>query len=100
MNNIKNIELVKESYSLDKITQINIKSYNLNNVYNSKQTGIFPQDVENILPELIYFRDDWNDTNKYVKYDNLIPHLVNCIKELNNKINSLTNELQEIKNNN
>jgi hypothetical protein len=90
----ENIEQVSESYSLEKILQIDIKSYNyIKDSLKTKQTGIIAQELENIFPEAVYKKDNEdNNSIKSIKYTQMIPHLINCIKEL-------YNELQEVKQN-
>ncbi len=90
----ENIEPVSESYSLEKILQIDVKTYNyIKDTDKKKQTGVIAQQLEEIFPEAIYLKDK-EDVNsiKSVKYTQMVPHLINCIKELYKEVQELKNK--------
>jgi len=69
----------------------NIGGYSFNwnenqDLYSGKDFGIIAQEILEIMPELVRQRD-----NGYlgVKYDGLIPLLIEAIKELKKEINEL-----------
>jgi len=57
------------------------------NKRNKKDYGFIAQDIEKILPELIYE----NNSYKGIKYDKITTYLVKAIQELNNKFDNLSN---------
>lgn len=87
--------IVKMSESLEKVNQINGYSYNyINN--ETKLVGVIAQELEAILPEAVYnftpegVTPDIAVPYKAVRYDLIVPLLVEAIKELNAKVNDLT----------
>ncbi len=82
--------------ALDKISQIDTFKYVLNNeakslyaVSDKIQYGVSAQDVQNVLPEAV---SDFEINNKKyltLSYDNLIPLLIESIKELKTRIEIL-----------
>lgn len=91
----KNILSVNESYSMSKLLDIDIKSYNYTFDNSGKlHTGVIAQEIEKILPEVIeiskkYGLDDFHS----VHYSGLIPHLINAVKLLKREINELKEKL-------
>ena len=69
---------------LDKIDFIHGYKYSMLGMENEHQVGLIAQELKDILPEAIY-----TDANGYlgIRYNNMIPFLVECIKELKEKIN-------------
>jgi len=87
----ENIEPVEESYSLQKILQIDVKTYNyIKDNNKKKQTGIIAQELETIFPEAIYLNNE-NDSEsiKTIKYTQMVPHLINCVKEIYKELNDM-----------
>ena len=68
--------------SLDNIDKINGYSYTRNDVTNVHQRhlGVIAQEVEAILPDLVYEHD--KSKIKSVNYNGLIAMLIECVKEL------------------
>ena len=68
--------------SLDNIDKINGYSYTRNDVTNIHQRhlGVIAQEVETILPELVYEHN--KSKIKSVNYNGLIAMLIECVKEL------------------
>ena len=57
--------------------------------------GVIAQEVESVLPEIVATRDDGY---KAVKYEKLVPLLIEAVKSQQQTIDELKAELQEIKN--
>jgi hypothetical protein len=82
--NISNIQ-----NSLEKVEQLNGIYYNLMND-DKRSIGLIAQDVEKIIPEVVYTNKD--DT-KSIAYGNIIAVLVESIKELTKRIKKLEEKL-------
>tara|TARA_E500000318_G_scaffold112057_1_gene133744 strand:+ start:1720 stop:2676 length:957 start_codon:yes stop_codon:yes gene_type:complete len=87
-DNIKPIE-----GALDKISQISGNTFNWNDnheVFKGKRDiGVIAQEVEKIAPEIVETRENGY---KAVKYEKLVPILIEAIKELSNEIEILKNK--------
>lgn len=88
----ENIINVLPSLSLSRILDINIKNYNYTfDKEKKRHTGVIAQEIKEVLPEVVCIEKSHGlDDFHSVQYTGLIPHLVNCIKELKK-------ELEEIK---
>jgi len=91
----KNIEPLRNS--IDKIEQLDGVSYELRkeefpekNFSNRKQIGLIAQDVEKVLPELV--RTD-SKGYKSVAYQNMVPVLIEAIKEQQDEIEDLNDRI-------
>lgn len=97
---------------LDRLLQLNGRSYTLTTkskpvegeliINETQQYGVIAQEVEEVFPEMIsekaIFNNAGDDTiYKTVNYDQLIPVLIESIRELNEKVESLEAELEELK---
>jgi hypothetical protein len=76
------------SDSLNKVTQMRGVSYNKIGEKEEK-IGFIAQELEEILPQVI---TETEDGYKHVAYGNIVPMLVEAIKELNAKIEKLENK--------
>jgi hypothetical protein len=78
-----NIESIDDC--LKKIEHINGYTYNRIDLDNEKHIGLIAQEVEELFPELV------TETNniKGINYQGFIAVLLNCIKELNKKIEKI-----------
>lgn len=87
--NIQNIE-----NPLDKVSGINGVTYNWINdeAGVGEQVGVIAQDVEKVLPQVVSSQEDGTLT---VAYGNMVGLLVEAIKELNAKVDSLQSQLNE-----
>ena len=70
---------------IDKIQQLNGVYYNLIST-NKRCIGLIAQEVEKIIPEVVYTN---SDEMKAIAYNNMIALLVESIKELSNRIKIL-----------
>ena len=93
----KNIQLIPNA--LDKIDKINGYTFNwkedkeLSNTHGfaGHDVGVIAQEIEEILPEIVTTR---NNGYKAVKYEKIVPLLIQCIKELKSEINELKSKTQ------
>ena len=84
----ENIKETISEDSLDKILKINVKTYNfIKDGEKRNHTGIIAQELKEIIPDAVVIsnRDDFDDFHS-IHYTQLIPHLINCIKELHEEI--------------
>jgi len=90
-DDIKNIE-----NPLDKISKINGVTFNWNSsqdTYTGSDIGVIAQEIEEIIPEAVTTRDNGY---KAVKYEKIIPLLIESIKELKDKNEALEAKLAAI----
>ena len=105
-------DIRKIDNALNKISALDGKFYTLTTkssgpdgnilVKSRQQYGIIAQDLEKIFPEMVteksIFINAGDDTKyKTVEYTQLIPVLIEAIKELNVKVESLQNEVNRLK---
>jgi hypothetical protein len=89
-----NITLIPNS--LEKITKIGGYTFNWNNKQNiyevgSHDIGVIAQEIEEILPEIVTTRDNGY---KAVKYEKIIPLLIEAIKELKAEVDDLKSRIK------
>jgi len=72
-----------------------IKTYEFNYKDRPEETlpGVMAQELEELVPEVVYNIEMEDDTYKAVRYPQLVPLLINAIKELSEKVNVLENKL-------
>lgn len=94
--------IVKITESLEKVNKINGYSYNyINNA--TKLVGVIAQELETVLPEAVYnftpadVTPNNEDPYKAVRYDLVVPLLIEALKELSEKVDQLTIDIEEIK---
>ena len=96
-----NIEPIENA--LDKVLSLNGFTYNFNDIGKElgfdtslRHAGVSAQEVQAVLPEVVATAPI---SDKYitVKYEKLVPLLIESIKELNSKIDELTSEIDELK---
>jgi len=56
-----------------------------------REAGVIPQEVEQVLPEIVATREDGT---KAVRYEKIVPLLIEAIKELTKKVQDLESNLQ------
>jgi hypothetical protein len=95
----ENIELIPDA--LNKIMQLNGYTYNLIDDKENNLVGVIAQEVQQVLPQAVHksFSKNYNREILGVEYDVLIPLLINAIKELSAKNESLQSQINELKNN-
>jgi hypothetical protein len=82
INYKKNITpIVSALDKLEKINGVNFE-WNDNSPYSGKDVGVIAQEVEKILPEIVMTR---RNGAKAVRYEKLMPLIIEAIKELRRK---------------
>jgi len=96
-------------YGLDEVMKLQPKIYNYHgsSKFNDDgtidlkekskvQVGLIAQEVYPVIPEVVYRPKDDTKNLWSVDYDNIVPVLINAIKELSDKINVLESKLEEV----
>lgn len=81
----ENLEIIDGA--LDKVEQINGYTFNYIAKPDERVSGVIAQEVEKVLPGVTFDLDEKG--HKAVRYDNIIPLLIQAIKELNDKVEAL-----------
>jgi len=89
--------LTKIQSPLDKLSQINGYMFNWNNKQDTyeigkEDLGVVAQEVEAILPQIVITRDNGY---KAVKYEKLVPLLIEAIKEQQKQIDELKSQVNK-----
>jgi len=106
--NVSDIRLKKDiipiEKGLDKINKLNGVSFNWDktlrpdlNVDDKNHLGLIAQDVEAILPQVVTTGDDEMQT-KTIIYSDIVPVLIEAIKELSAENTSLINRIEALEN--
>lgn len=79
---------------IDKINKIGGYTFDWNDKsqFTGHDVGVLAQEVEEILPEVVTTRDDGH---KAVKYEKMIPLLIECIKSQQKQIDELKEKISE-----
>lgn len=92
----KNITQI--SNSLEKVSKLNGVDFNwdteLQSVHEGADTGVIAQEVEEVMPTAVTTRENGY---KAVKYDRLIPLLIEAVKELKEQNVALKEEIEALK---
>ena len=85
--------------SLDKVKSLTGYTFNWNELAENKpqdqrEAGILAQDVEAVLPEVTTTRDDGY---KAVRYEKMVPMLIEAIKELSDKVDAQQQEIERLR---
>lgn len=86
----ENIEIIPNA--LDKVSLLNGYTFNYKNKPEEKMTGLIADELEKVLPEVVYDSEQIDgDGNNYkaVRYGNVVGLLVEAIKELKAEIETL-----------
>jgi len=86
--NLKN-NITKLESCLESIERINGYRYNRTDLSGQSQLGLIAQEVEINYPEIVFEKNDI----KSINYSSFIAVLLECIKELNTKIENLENKI-------
>jgi hypothetical protein len=82
------------SNPLEKISKITGYEFDWNDkqdVHQGHDVGVVAQEIEQIIPEIVTDRDDGY---KAVKYEKIVPLLIESIKELTAKVEELESRLK------
>ena len=79
---------------LDKISEISGYTFNYKDSPRETVPGVVAQEVEKILPGVVFDHERNGETYKAVRYDQLIPLLIEGIKDLKEKVNDLEDQLK------
>jgi hypothetical protein len=83
------------AYGINEIMQLNPLSYNfINNSNKKSQIGFIAQEVNEVIPELINI----NDGEHFINMTQLIPVIVNAMKEQQLQINNLIQRINKLEN--
>ncbi len=86
--------ITKIESALDKVSAINGYTYDMQGVdHDKRQAGVIAQELKKVLPEAVI-----TDANGYyaVRYTNIIPLLIEALKEEKSKRESLEERLAKI----
>jgi len=79
--------------ALDKVNQLRGVRFTWKSDETKKmQIGVIAQEVKQVLPEAVDFDDNNEDYKMGVQYTDLIPLLINAVKELSAKVSALENK--------
>ena len=86
----ENIQIIPDA--LNKVSRLNGYTFNYKDKPSEPMTGIIAQEIEAVLPGVVYNVDD-EDKGSYkaVRYGNVVGLLIEAIKELQEKVNELEN---------
>lgn len=88
----ENLKVIEQP--LDKISDISGYTFNYKDKPEETVPGVIAQEVETILPGVVFDHERNGGTYKAVRYDQLIPLLIEGIKELKEKVNDLEDQLK------
>lgn len=77
--------------SVDKVLQLDVKTYNYKNDSTKRnRAGLIAQEVLKIMPEVVLIsKTEEIDDFHQLHYSGIIPHLINCIKDIYEKLDKL-----------
>ena len=79
---------------MEEVEQIKTYTFNYKDRPEDTLPGVIAQEIEKILPEVVYDIEMEDDTYKAVRYQQIVPVLIEAIKELSDKVNVLQNLLE------
>lgn len=78
---------------LDTLEQIKTYTFNYKDGPQDTHPGVIAQELEQLVPEVVYDIEMEDDTYKAVRYQQIVPVLINAIKDLSLKVKDLENRL-------
>ena len=78
---------------LETIEQIKTYTFNYKDRPQDTHPGVIAQEIEELVPEVVYDIEMEDGIYKAVRYQQLVPLLINAIKDLSEKVNVLENKL-------
>ena len=93
--NINEMEMIESS---SKINKLNVKSYNyIHDDEKRKHCGLIAQEVLEIIPEVVFIsQSEELDDFHQIHYSGLVPHLINCTKDIYKKLNEINAKLDRL----
>jgi hypothetical protein len=93
--NINDIEITESS---SKINKLNVKSYNyIHDDEKRKHYGLIAQEVLDIIPEVVFIsKTEELDDFHQIHYSGLVPHLINCTKDIYKKLDIINTKLHDL----
>lgn len=85
----ENIEVIDNA--LEKVKEVGGYTFNYIERPDERVSGVIAQEIEKILPGVVYETNE--EGYKGVRYDNIIPLLIQAIKELNDKVEKLESQV-------
>ncbi len=86
----ENIKDIDPTDSLDKILEVKVKEYNYTFEKDKRHTGVIAQEIKQYIPEVVNISNSHGLEDFHsVHYSGLVPHLINCIKQLKKEIDDL-----------
>jgi hypothetical protein len=79
---------------LAEVEQIKTYTFNYKDRPEDTLPGVIAQEIEQILPEVVYDIEMEDDTYKAVRYQQIVPVLIEAIKDLSDKVKDLENRLE------
>lgn len=96
----ENIEEITTDESKELIDEVKVYSFNLKNESDEnepkrKHYGVIAQELQEIAPELVH-EDKTENHYLSVNYTEIIPHLINVVKDQKKTINDLTERIEKL----
>ena len=89
-----NVETIPDA--LDKVNKMRGVTFTRNDAHDAPGTGVIAQEMQEVFPIVVKENDDENNTLS-VSYGNLVGVLIESIKELSDKVDTLEEEIQTLK---
>ena len=89
-----NVETISDA--LDKVNKMRGVTFTRNDAHDAPGTGVIAQEMQEVFPIVVKENDDENNTLS-VSYGNLVGVLIESIKELSDKVDTLQEEIQTLK---
>jgi hypothetical protein len=85
--------IVPLEQGLETVEQIETYKFNYKDRPQDTLPGVIAQEIEKLIPEVVYDIEMEDDTYKAVRYQQIVPVLINAIKDLSLKVKDLENRL-------
>lgn len=85
--------IVPLEQGLETVEQIKTYTFNYKDRPQDTLPGVIAQEIEELIPEVVYDIEMEDDTYKAVRYQQIVPVLINAIKDLSLKVKDLENRL-------
>ena len=83
----ENIESIDGA--LEKVNSIGGYTFNYIDTPDVRMSGVIAQEIEKVLPEVVYEYEQDDEVHKAVRYGNIVPLLIEAIKELKAEVDEL-----------